>query len=252
MGRYWQQDQFRSSFAPPNGREISFGVVRLVDLRLNALYLVRKPTLKEKAPLDWGFRGQISRFYYSETRLAANASEKTTPKLVWLPTGLSRLLAVSGDDFKYFELVSLPGFLRRAYQGLPMFRRLATWGRGGGAISWLCLSQQDPEPTLSTGVSATVVNMLSNKLRVCVVLGVCVLWRRPSRAAMDAAHSQPREMRSPACGYRLLGQTNCRQLMGCHQQGHLRRCDQAALLCLHKLSCPVELLNLALQLAQLF
>ena len=50
MGRYWQQDQFRSSFAPPNGREISFGVVRLVDLRLNALYLVRKPTLKEKAP----------------------------------------------------------------------------------------------------------------------------------------------------------------------------------------------------------
>ena len=108
------------------------------------------------------------------------------------------------------------------------------------------LSQQDPEPTLSTGVSATVVNMLSNKLRVCVVLGICVLWRRPSRAAMDAAHSQPREMRSPACGYRLLGQTNCRQLMGCHQQGHLRRCDQAALLCLHKLSCPVELLNLAL------
>ena len=184
--------------------------------------------------------------------MAANASEKTTPKLVWLPTGLSRLLAVSGDDFKYSELVSLPGFLRRAYQGLPMFRRFATWGRGGGAISWLCLSQQDPEPTLSTGVSATVVNMLSNKLRVCVVLGICVLWRRPSRAAMDAAHSQPREMRSPACGYRLLGQTNCRQLMGCHQQGHLRRCDQAALLCIHKLSCPVELLNLALQLAQLF
>ena len=92
MGRYWQQDQFRSSFAPPNGREISFGAVRLVDLRLNALYLVRKPTLKEKAPLDWGFRGQFSRFYYSETRLVANASEKTTPKLVWLPTGLSRLL----------------------------------------------------------------------------------------------------------------------------------------------------------------
>ena len=120
MGRYWQQDQFRSSFAPPNGREISFGVVRLVDLRLNALYLVRKPTLKEKAPLDWGFRGQISRFYYSETRLAANASEKTAPKLVWLPTGLSRLLAVSGDDFKYSELVSLLGFLRRAYQSLPM------------------------------------------------------------------------------------------------------------------------------------
>ena len=121
MGRNWQQDQFRSSFAPPNGREISFGVVRLVDLRLNALYLVRKPTLKEKTLLDWGFRGPISRFYYSETRLAANASEKTTPKLVWLPTGLSRLLAVSGDDFKHSELVSLPGFLRCAYQSLAMF-----------------------------------------------------------------------------------------------------------------------------------
>ena len=94
--------------------------------------------------------------------------------------------------------------------------------------------------------------MLSNKLRVCVVLGVCVLWRRPSRAAMDAAHSQPREMRSPACGYRLLGQTNCRQLMGCHQQGRSHHWDEAALLYLYKLSCPVELLNLALQLAQLF
>ena len=189
MGRYWQQDQFRSSFAPPNGREISFGVVRLVDLRLNALYLVRKPTLKEKAPPRLGLQ-------------RSKSVVSTTPKLVWLPTRPKKLLrnssgcqqdcrdysetrfAVSGDDFKYSELVSLPGFLRRAYQGLPMFRRLATWGRGGGAISWLCLSQQVPEPTLSTGVSATVVNMLSNKLRVCVVLGICVLWRRPSRAAM--------------------------------------------------------------------
>lgn len=107
MGRYWQQNQFRSSFASPNGREISFGVVRLVDLRLNALYLVRKPTLNGKNSLDWGFRGQISRFYYSETRLAANASEKTTPKLVWLPTGLSRLLRDSfgcqWDGFRYSE-----------------------------------------------------------------------------------------------------------------------------------------------------
>lgn len=221
-------------------------------MRLNALYLVRKPTLKEKAPLDWGFRGQFSRFYYSETRLVANASEKTTPKLVWLPAGLSRLLAVSGDDFKYSELVSLPGFLRRAYQGLPMFRRLAAWGRSGGTVSRFCLSQQVPEPTLSAGVSATVVSVLSNKLRMCVVLGVCVLWRRPSCAAMGAAHSQPREMRSPACGYRLLGQTISGQSVDCHQQGHLRHCDQAALLCLHKLSCPVELLNLAFQLAQLF
>ena len=179
MGRYWQQNQFWSSFCAPNGREISFGVVRLVDLRPNALYLVRKPTLSRKNFPDWGFRGQISRFYYSETRLAA------------------RLLAPRLPE-------------------PPMFRRFATWGRGGGAIFWLCLSQQVPEPTLSAGVSATVVSMLSNKLRVCVVLGVCVLWRRPSHAAMDAAHSQPREMRSPACGYRLLGQTNCRQSVDCH------------------------------------
>ena len=72
MGRYWQQNQFWSSFCAPNGREISFGVVRLVDLRPNALYLVRKPTLSRKNFPDWGFRGQISRFYYSETRLAAS------------------------------------------------------------------------------------------------------------------------------------------------------------------------------------
>lgn len=69
--------------------------------------LFRKPTLNGKNSLDWGFRGQISRFYYSETRLAANASEKTTPKLVWLPTGLSRLLRDSfgcqWDGFRYSE-----------------------------------------------------------------------------------------------------------------------------------------------------
>ena len=191
----------------------------------------------------------------------------TTPKLVWLPTRPKKLLRNSSgcqQDCRDYSLSvgttsSTPNSFRcqascaaltRAFRCL--FCRLVAWGRSGGTVSRFCLSQQVPEPTLSTGVSATVVNMLSNKLRVCVVLGVCVLWRRPSRAAMDAAHSQPREMRSPACGYRLLGQTNCRQLMGCHQQGHLRRCDQAALLCLHKLSCPVELLNPALQLAQLF
>ena len=92
MGRYWQQDQFRSSFAPPNGREISFGVVRLVDLRLNALYLVRKPTLKEKAPPRLGlqrsnqsflllrnsFGCQRVRKNYSETRLVANRTVETT------------------------------------------------------------------------------------------------------------------------------------------------------------------------------
>ena len=65
-----------------------------------------------------------------------------------------------------------------------LFCRLTAWGRSGGAVSWLCLSQRIPEPTLSTGVSATVVNMLNRKLRMCIVLGVCVLWRRPSRAAM--------------------------------------------------------------------
>ena len=114
------------------------------------------------------------------------------------------------------KLVTLPGFLRRAYQSLPMFRRFATWGRGAGTVSRCCLSQQVPEPTLFAGVSATVVSVLSKKLRLCVVLGICVLWRRPSRAAMGAAHSQPREMRSPTCGYRLLGQTNCRQSVDCH------------------------------------
>ena len=79
MGRYWQQDQFRSSFAPPNGREISFGVVRLVDLRLNALYLVRKPTLKEKAPPRLGLQ-------------RSKSVVSTTPKLVWLPTRPKKLL----------------------------------------------------------------------------------------------------------------------------------------------------------------
>ena len=94
--------------------------------------------------------------------------------------------------------------------------------------------------------------MLSNKLRVCVVLGVCVLWRRPSRAAMGAAHSQPREMRSPTCGYRLLGQTNLQAANGRRLQGRLCHCDEATFVYLYKLSRPVKLLNPALQLAQLF
>ena len=222
MGRYWQQDQFRSSFAPPNGREISFGVVRLVDLRLNALYLVRKPTLKEKAPPRLGlqrsnqsflllrnsFGCQRVRKNYSETRLVANRTVETTPKLVSLSVGTTSSTPNS------FRCQASCVALTRAFRCL--FCRLVAWGRSGGTVSRFCLSQQVPEPTLSTGVSATVVNMLSNKLRVCVVLGICVLWRRPSRAAMDAAHSQPREMRSPACGYRLLGQTNCRQSVDCH------------------------------------
>ena len=92
--------------------------------------------------------------------------------------------------------------------------------------------------------------MLNRKLRMCIVLGVCVLWRRPSRAAMSAAHSQPREMRSPACGYRLLGQTNSQAANGRRLQGRLCHCDEAAFVYLYKFSCPVELLNPAFQLTQ--
>ena len=76
--------------------------MRLVDLRLNALYLVRKPTLKDKAPLDWGFRGQISRFYYSETRLAANEAPFTTPKLILLATEVPAVLRSSFALAHYF------------------------------------------------------------------------------------------------------------------------------------------------------
>ena len=113
----WRDDSRRGRACPYI--TIRHAIVRLVDLRPNALYLVRKPTLVRKNSPDWGFRGPISRFYYSETRLAANASEKTTPKLVWLPTGLSRLLAVSGDDFKYSETRFVARLLAPRLPGSP-------------------------------------------------------------------------------------------------------------------------------------
>ena len=122
----------------------------------------------------------------------------TTPKLVWLPTRPKKLLRNSSgcqQDCRDYSLSvgttsSTPNSFRCQASCAALTRvsrclfcRLLAWGRSGGTVSRFCLSQQVPEPTLFTGVSATVVNMLSNKLRVCVVLGICVLWRRPSRAA---------------------------------------------------------------------
>lgn len=157
---------------------------------------------KVKKALGW----KTIRRHREELGHAARLDVRKTSEVPW-------------DGFKYSETRFVARLLAPrlpephdvCFAGL----RLVAWG-GVCAISWLCLSQQVPEPALSAGVSATVVSVLNNKLRVCVVLGVCVLWRRPSRAAMDAAHSQPREMRSPTCGYRLLGQTNCRQSVDCH------------------------------------
>ena len=57
-------------------------------------------------------------------------------------------------------------------------------------------------------------------------------------------------MRSPTCGYRLLGQTNSQAANGRHLQGRLCHCDEAAFVYLYKFSCPVELLNPAFQLTQ--